>query len=523
MSPLRETSKRASAGWASKVGMNVKQSPLFQPVLWEGGRFKILDETQLPWKSEYIEVSKVEQALSAVKEMKTRAFGQVLTFFYAAALAARGQSGVALRERLGRLAQEFVAARPTFDFKALAGYFEPWFDSMPTGNDTGSWFEGKIHELVSDIAKARTQRAKTAAELLPSPCRLLTHCNVSGEIVAVAHWSREMGKELRVIATETRPYLQGSRLTAWELARAGVAVDLIPDCAIAQVIAAGKVNAVLVGADRSARNGDIVNKVGTYPIAVVAKEYGVPFYVLVQDPGKLQRGDDVEIEERPASELFQLKGRALFEGAIDGRYPAFDVTPARLITCLIGFDGSHTPESFREKYRPESLARRDEKKAAPSYLLIYGIPEASSYPQLAHALRGEEAAHVLLPEMRPELWGLHAVAQGLREQNVPFQLISDNMMGTLFAQGTIRKLYLFYTEFAGKGPMGICGSLLAVLLARAHGVPVKLFASKAVTAAPRDRDVSTFMGWRVGSDGVEIYPIEKEMIPWAFFKEKTEA
>src|SRR5712692_1601817 len=291
--------------------MNAKQSPLFEPVLWEGGRFKILDETLLPWKSEYIEVSELPQALRAVKEMKTRAFGQVLTFFYAAALVARGQSGAALRERLGRLAQEFVEARPTFDFKGLTRYFEPWFDSMPAGNDAGIWFGGKIHELVSEIAKARTQRAKTAAELLPNPCRLLTHCNVSGEIVAVGHWCREMGKDLRVIATETRPYLQGSRLTAWELAQAGVQVDLIPDCAIAQVIAEGKVNAVLVGADRSARNGDIVNKVGTYPIAVVAKEYGVPFYVLVQDPGKLQSGAGVEIEERPSAELFQLQGRSV--------------------------------------------------------------------------------------------------------------------------------------------------------------------------------------------------------------------
>ncbi len=502
--------------------MNVKQSPLFQPVLWEGGRFKILDETQLPWKSEYIEVSKVEQALSAVKEMKTRAFGQVLTFFYAAALVARGQSGAALKERLGRLAQEFVAARPTFDFKALAGYFDPWFDSMPTGNDAGDWFEEKIHQLVSGVVKARTERAKHAAELLPDSCRLLTHCNVSGEIVAVGHWCREMGKDLRVIATETRPYLQGSRLTAWELAQAGVQVELIPDCAIAQVIAAGKVNAVLVGADRSARNGDIVNKVGTYPIAVVAKEYGVPFYVLVQDPGKLQSGDDVEIEERPASELFQLQGRPLLEYKIDGRYPAFDVTPARLISRLIGFDGSTTPESFREKYRPESPARQDEKPPGPSYLLIYGIPEASSYPHLAHALRGEEAAHVLLPEMRPELWGLHTVAQGLRGQNVPFQLISDNMMGTLFAQGTIRKLYLFYTEFAEKGPVGICGSLLAVLLARAHGVSVELLASGPLPAAPLDRNVSTFMDERVAGDGVAIYPLEKEIVPWALLKEKRE-
>src|SRR5438093_3113576 len=109
--------------------MNMQQSPLFQPVVWAEGRFKILDETLLPWKSEYIVVSDLAQALSAVKDMKTRAFGQVLTFFYAAALVARGPSGksaAALKERLQRLPDEFIEARPTFDFKALGGYFEPW-------------------------------------------------------------------------------------------------------------------------------------------------------------------------------------------------------------------------------------------------------------------------------------------------------------------------------------------------------------------------------------------------------------
>jgi methylthioribose-1-phosphate isomerase len=506
--------------------MEAKQSPLFQPVLWEGGRFKILDETLLPWKSDYIEVSDLSEALSAVKEMKTRAFGQVLTFFYAAALVARGgdgRSGAALKERLGRLADEFIAVRPTFDFKGLAGYYEPWFERMPAGNDAGGWFEGKIHELVSGVMKSRSQRAKNAAELLPESCRLLTHCNVSGEIVAVARWCRAMGKKLRVIATETRPYLQGSRLTAWELAQAGIEVELIPDSAVAQVIAGGKADAVLVGADRSARNGDIINKVGTYPIAVVAKEYGVPFHVLVQPPGNLQSGDGVEIEERPASELFELQGRSLLEGPIAGRYPAFDVTPARLISRLIDFDGNYTTESFRQKYQQDISAEQDRKKNGPSYLLIYGIPEASGYSFLGHALAGEDAQHILLPEMRPELWGLHVIAKGLTQQNVPFKLISDNMMGTFFAQGAIRRVYLFYTEFADKGPVGISGSLYAVLLARAHGVSVKLLASKPVSAAALDRDVSTFMGERVVGDGIAIPPVEKEIIPWDLFKEKTVA
>lgn len=503
--------------------MKAKQSPLFVPVLWEGDGFKILDETLLPSKSEYIEVRDLSEALAAVKEMKTRAFGQVLTFFYAAALVAHrgGENGAALKARLGRLADEFIEVRPTFDFKGLAAYFEPWFAALPNGKEAGSFFEDKIHELVAGIIMLRTQRAKNAAELLPNPCRLLTHCNVSGEFAAIAERCREMGKEIRAIATETRPYLQGSRLTAWELAEAGVEVELIPDSAIAQVIAGGKIDAVLVGADRAARNGDIVNKVGTYPIAVVAREYGVPFYALVQDPGPLESGAQVEIEERPLSELYQLEGSALIESVVAGRYPAFDVTPAALITRLIGFDGSYTPEEFGRKYKA-APARPNEKKSAPSHLLLYGVPKRSIYVSLARTLKLEKAEHVLLPEMRPELWGLEIVAKELGAQNISVQLISDNMMGTFFAQGLIRRLYLF-CDVGAKGPEGACGSLLAVVLARAHGVPIELLGSETVAAPAVDRDVSTFFGRRVSPDGVRPYPVEKEIVPWSLFKEAGDA
>ena len=171
-----------------------------------------------------------------------------------------------------------------------------------------------------------------------------------------------MGKEISVIATETRPYLQGSRLTAWELAQAGVSVSLIPDCAIAQVMERGEVNAVVVGSDRSAQNGDVVNKVGTYPLALMAKEYGVPFHVLVQDPGSLVQGEDVTIEERSAAEILEFQGRPLVAEGMENlacRYPAFDVTPSFLISSLIGFDELFTPESFRKRYlkRPSTAAK----------------------------------------------------------------------------------------------------------------------------------------------------------------------
>ncbi len=497
--------------------MNVKQSPLFEPVVWQGEGFKILDETLLPWRTEYIEVRALPQALAAVKDMKTRAFGQVLTFFYAAALVARREnSGAGLRARMKRLGEEFAEARPTFDFKGLAEFFEPWF-AQPNGNQTGAWFEGKVHEFIGRIVGARLYRARKAAELLPARCRLLTHCNVSGELVAVAQACRDLGKDLTVIATETRPYLQGSRLTAWELSQAGVPVEVIPDGAVAQVIAGGKIDAVIVGADRVARNGDIVNKVGTYPIAVVAQRYGVPFYPLVQDPGALNSAADVDIEERPAAELYQLEGRSLIETPVAGRYPAFDATPSGLITRLVGFENSYTPEEFREKYRPANVLEKPKKAA--DHLLVYGVPKKSEYSALARTLKLEKAPHVLVPEMRPGLAGLQTVARELSERGVAVQIISDNMMGTFFADGAIRRLYLFYDEIGGQGPVGGCGSLLAALLARAHGVPIELLAGEAAPA-PVDHDVSTFMGRRVITDGINIYPVEKEIVPWALFKEE---
>ncbi|TAK06183.1 hypothetical protein EPO44_05670 [bacterium] len=498
------------------------QSPLFVPALWEKEHFKILDETLLPQQVKYITVNELSEALRAVKEMKTRAFGQVLTFLYAAALVARGyktRDPEPLKLRLVQLAEEFTQARPTFDFKGLAKYFDPWFREFPPGKETGSWFEGKIHELVSIIQRTREERARRAAELLPNPCRLLTHCNISGELVVVAEWCREMGKELQIMATETRPYLQGSRLTAWEVAQAGIQVALIPDCAVAHVMAKGEINAVLVGADRCAQNGDIINKVGTYPIALMAKTHGIPFYVLVQDPGPLVKGEDVVIEERPVSELFTFQGRSCVPEGLQGRYPAFDLTPASLISSLIGFDGTFTPERFRQRFHKASPAARNGKEKKEPYLLLYGIPKRNSYSYLAHALKAEEVSTVLVPEMRPELWGVHVIIRELLQRNISTTLISDNMMGAFFAQGQIKRLCFFYSELGEKGPVGICGSLLAVQLARAHGVPVELLEAEAVRESPLDRDASTFLGQKVSPDGVLIYPIEREVLPWSLFKE----
>jgi methylthioribose-1-phosphate isomerase len=510
--------------------MNIALTPLFEPVLWEGSGFKILDETLVPERIEYIAVREISQALGAVKEMRTRAFGQVLTFLYSGALLAErydGKEPELLRERIEEMTQQFCAARPTFDFKGLSRFFFKALGELPSAVNAGDWIATQARGFAAQIVKSRQARAQRAASILPNPARVLTHCNISGELVAIAQYCQETGKEISVIATETRPYLQGTRLTAWELCNASVPVSLIPDCAIAQVMARGDVNAVIVGSDRCAQNGDIINKVGTYPLALMAREHGIPFFSLVQDPGPLTRGDEVTIEERPAHELLTFQEQPLIvDGGnkLAGRYPAFDVTPSSLISNLIGFDDLFTPESFRERYLKGTLPAAGSKEdLAEKYLLVYGVPKKDSYSFLAHALKAEQADRILVPEMRPELWGARTVAPELLRRDVPTTVISDNTMGTLFAHGQIRQLYLFYIGLGETGPSGICGSLLAARLAHAHGVPIELLESDSSKESLTDRDVSTFLGKEIIPPGVTIYPLEKEIISWALLKAKQGA
>ena len=510
--------------------MGSAQSPLFEPVLWDGNGFKILDETAIPEKIEYISVHEVTQAVGAVRDMKTRAFGQVLTFLYSGGLVARdyrGEDTAGLRQQLAQMTEEFCTARPTFDFKGLGSYFTRWFAELPAGAAAGAAIAARARACGIEIMKARRARAKRMAAVLPESTRLLTHCNVSGELVAIAQYCTELGKEFTVIATETRPYLQGMRLTAWELARAGVEVAVIPDCAVAQVLARGEANAVVVGADRCAQNGDIINKIGTYPLALMAKAYGVPFYALVQEPGSLARGDDVVIEERSADELLVFQGQALVgdgEQTIEGRYPAFDVTPAPLITGLVGFDDLFTPENFRRKYcTSSSVAAGCAKTPRRQYLLVYGVPGKNSCAFLKHALTAEQAESVLVPEMRPGLWGPRTVAPELARRDAKPTLISDAMMGTLFAQSEIRKLYLFYDGLGEQGLSVPCGSLVALRLARHHGVPIELLEAEQNKEAPIDRDVATFLGRPILPSGVSVHRVESEIIPWSLLKDDKAA
>ncbi|MHB8154534.1 MAG: S-methyl-5-thioribose-1-phosphate isomerase [Candidatus Omnitrophota bacterium] len=297
----------------------MKFSPLFWPIQLKGNTIYILDETQLPQKLIYIKAKNYQQACQAIKEMKTRAVGQVLLVMYAFILSKRQN------KNLAKVAAAINATRPTLSFKFLT-------DMVLGMEKSGAPLEKSILGFLEMLKEKRIQQAQATANLLKDTDVILTHCNVSGLMPLIAQFAKAQGKRISFYVTETRPYLQGSRLTAWEIMRAGFDVTIITDNMVAYLLSLGKVTKVIVGADHLTLNGDIANKIGTYQIAVVAKYFKIPFYVLCPPASKLKSGKEIKIEIRPPDELKIYQGLYLAPKEVKAYYPAFDVTPAKLIT-----------------------------------------------------------------------------------------------------------------------------------------------------------------------------------------------
>lgn len=304
----------------------MKFSPLFWPIEFKNNSIRILDETLLPHKLYYIKVRNYREACKAIRGMKTRAVGQVILVFYIFLMVLRQNKGKKnVLPVLQKVAKAINATRPTLSFKYLTDMVLGWAVS-------GAPLEKSILGFLETLKTSRIKQAQETARLINDKDIILTHCNVSGLLPLIAEFCRQENKQISFFATETRPYLQGSRLTAWELKQAGVDVTVIADNMVAQVMQEGKVNKVIVGADHLAQNGDIANKVGTYQIAILAKYFNIPFYVLCPPASKLATGRDIKIEIRPDKELLEYQGIKLAAKGVKGYYPAFDVTPAQLIS-----------------------------------------------------------------------------------------------------------------------------------------------------------------------------------------------
>jgi methylthioribose-1-phosphate isomerase len=242
----------------------------------------------------------------------------------------------------------------------------------PSAVDLAQRLEREAQQIEAEDRAANKAIGRHGAQLLPSGATVLTHCNTGslatagfGTALGVIWTAYQAGKIHKVLAAETRPYLQGARLTAWELKQEKIPFELITDNAAAHLMRTETIHAVLVGADRVAANGDVANKIGTYSLAVLAAHHRIPFYVaapLSTIDMATSEGRNIPIEERSASEVTMIKGKRVAPPGVKARHPAFDVTPANLVTVIITERGIARPpysDSLRTLFRglvPESPA-----------------------------------------------------------------------------------------------------------------------------------------------------------------------
>jgi methylthioribose-1-phosphate isomerase len=332
---------------------------------WAGGVdgcLEVLDQTLLPLRVKHIRLRRVDEVFAAIRRLSVRgapaigiaaAYGVVLSL-----RAVRARSPEALAAVVERAAERLASARPTAVnlSAALERMRGAAREALARGAGRDDLREALLREAkalhAEDEALCRAIGEHGAA-LLEDGWGVLTHCNAGalatggmGTALAVVYRAAEEGKKLRVFAGETRPLLQGARLTSWELQAAGIEVTLICDSAAASVLRQGHVQCVVVGADRIARNGDVANKVGTYAVAVLAREHGVPFYVAAPattfDLGT-PSGSHIPIEERSEAEVLESFGGRTAPRGVRAWNPAFDVTPARLVTAIISDRGVIRP------------------------------------------------------------------------------------------------------------------------------------------------------------------------------------
>lgn len=318
---------------------------------WREGRLELIDQRLLPFRVEYARCTNAAEVAEAIRSMVVRgapAIGCAAAF--GIALEARAQQNLDPREFHTAMEAAFAtlaASRPTAVnlFWALEQMRSPFTEHRTDPKSAAAKMAGAALAIFAADLEANRAIGRAGAKHVPDGARILTHCNTGalataghGTALGVVRSARDAGKRISVVASETRPYLQGARLTAWELIEEKIPVTLITDNMAGHFMSQGKVDIVIVGADRIAANGDVANKIGTYPLAVLAQRHRIPFYVAAPlstiDP-RTANGKAIPIEERGASEITGYAGVRWAPEGVAVANPAFDITPAKLIGALI--------------------------------------------------------------------------------------------------------------------------------------------------------------------------------------------
>jgi methylthioribose-1-phosphate isomerase len=321
----------------------------FKAIEWLGNKLRILDQTRLPGEEKFLDVDDYRGVVSAIKEMKIRGAPAIgIAAAYGVALGAmniRTEDRAAFLTQLESVMQDFAASRPTAVnlFQAVER-----MRKAARGDSVAEIKQALVNEakrIHREEIAATEKLSKLGAELIKDGFSVLTHCNAGslatagyGTALGIIKAARLQGKRVKVFATETRPLLQGARLTAWELLREGIPVTLITDSTAGYLMWQSRINCVLVGADRIVANGDVANKIGTYTLAVLAKENGVPFYVAAPTSTidlSLSSGKEIPVEERSPEEVTFLCGVRTAPDGIGVTNPAFDITPHNYVSAII--------------------------------------------------------------------------------------------------------------------------------------------------------------------------------------------
>jgi methylthioribose-1-phosphate isomerase len=327
---------------------------MIEHIIWKDNQLHLLDQRRLPFKKVYVKCKTLQDVSRAIKNMTIRGaplIGIVAAYgMYMGVREALRSRKTVKESDVAHVYQRLKATRPTavnltWALDRMRDVYRQYKDS----NDLPEYLLQAATAIHVEDVENNRKMARYGAELIDDGDLILTHCNAGslatggyGTALGVIRAAHESGKRIRVIATETRPYLQGARLTAWELHEDGIDVEIVPDNHVGLLCAHGIVNKVIVGADRIAGNGDVANKVGTYLVALAAHEHAIPFYVaapLSTFDRTVKSGQQIVIEERSGKEVTCLLGRQLTLKQIKGCYYGFDITPARFITYIITENG----------------------------------------------------------------------------------------------------------------------------------------------------------------------------------------
>ena len=344
---------------------------------WTDSGVRFIDQTKLPTEETYVTCKTHEQVADVIRKMVVRgapAIGVAAAMGIALGIKnSKAATGAELKQEFERICDLIGKTRPTavnlfWAIRRMRQKFE-YFRMRTIPQIKQELIEEAQRMHAEDIA-ANQAMGRHGATLMPTSGGVLTHCNAGalatcgyGTALGVIRAAVEQGKKLHVYADETRPFLQGSRLTAWELMKDGIPTTVISDNMAGAMMKQGKIGAIVVGADRIAANGDVANKIGTYTVAVLAKEHAIPFYVAAPFSTidlETSNGSTIPIEQRNAREVTHIAGKAITPEGVEVENPAFDVTPGKYVTAII------TERGIARAPYNESLRKLAEEPAVAS-------------------------------------------------------------------------------------------------------------------------------------------------------------